>query len=185
MGRVPGPTGRARERVLRAARELFAEHGISGTSLQMIADRMGVTKAAVYHQFPAKDEIALGLLEEVFAALDALVVAAREAPVGARQDVVIEGTVRMMVGQRQVMSALYRDPEMERLVSQDAGLSATRRALDEVLHPVDSAVTRRRRLGWAVLGAGFTRAVVDPQFGDLPEEELTTELIALAHRILD
>jgi AcrR family transcriptional regulator len=33
--------------VLDAALDLFAEHG--GTSLQMIADAIGITKAAVYH----------------------------------------------------------------------------------------------------------------------------------------
>jgi AcrR family transcriptional regulator len=40
----------ARTQVIEAALALFAEHGIDGTSLQMIADAMGVTKAAVYHQ---------------------------------------------------------------------------------------------------------------------------------------
>jgi AcrR family transcriptional regulator len=30
---------------------------VSGTSLQMIAGAMGVTKAAVYHQFKTKEEI--------------------------------------------------------------------------------------------------------------------------------
>src|SRR3954447_22302326 len=65
-GSTAGPSGRssrgARERVLVAALELFAEHGVSGTSLQMIADRIGVTKAAVYHQFHTKEEIVLGVL---------------------------------------------------------------------------------------------------------------------------
>lgn len=33
-----------RDRLLEAAQELFAEHGVSGTSLQMIADRLGVNE---------------------------------------------------------------------------------------------------------------------------------------------
>lgn len=37
--------------------DLFADHGVSGTSLQLIAGAMGVMKAAVYHQFKTKDEI--------------------------------------------------------------------------------------------------------------------------------
>jgi hypothetical protein len=44
------PNTPAQTRVIEAALALFAEHGISGTSLQMIADAIGVTKAAVYHQ---------------------------------------------------------------------------------------------------------------------------------------
>jgi hypothetical protein len=83
------------------------------------------------------------------------------------------------------MSALYRDPEMERLVSDNAQLSATTQRLSRVLNPPDSADGGRRRLGWAVVGAGFTRAIVDPQFADLADEDLKVELVRLAHRILD
>ena len=36
-----------RGRIIAAAVDLFAEHGVGGTSLQMIADYVGVTKAAV------------------------------------------------------------------------------------------------------------------------------------------
>ena len=49
----------AQSRVIDAALELFSEHGVGGTSLQMIADTIGVTKAAVYHQFKTKDEIVI------------------------------------------------------------------------------------------------------------------------------
>src|SRR5215216_3806867 len=50
-------------RTVRVALELFAIHGVGGTSLQMIADALGVTKAAVYHQFPAKDSIVIAAIE--------------------------------------------------------------------------------------------------------------------------
>ena len=182
--RPRGVPSAARQRVLDAGLELFAEHGISGTSLQMIADRIGVTKAAVYHQFPVKDDIARGLLGDVFASLEQLVAAAEAQPVDRRHEAVIVGIVEMMVSQRQVMVALYRDPEMERLVAEDAALSATRARLDRVLNPQDAVDARRRRLGWAVIGAGFTRAIFDPQFADIPDDELKGELVDLAHRIL-
>ena len=45
------------------ALELFARHGVGGTSLQMIADSLEVTKAAVYHQFHTKEAIVLAVLE--------------------------------------------------------------------------------------------------------------------------
>jgi hypothetical protein len=41
---VPGSP--AKSRAVSAATALFAEHGVGGTSLQMIADMIGVTKAA-------------------------------------------------------------------------------------------------------------------------------------------
>ena len=39
------------QRVLDAALDLFSEHGFAGTSLQDIADRLVLTKAAVYYHF--------------------------------------------------------------------------------------------------------------------------------------
>jgi AcrR family transcriptional regulator len=45
---------RARERILTEAVDLLAEHGIEGTSFQMIADRIGVSQSAVMHHFRSK-----------------------------------------------------------------------------------------------------------------------------------
>lgn len=41
--------------------DLFAEDGVSGPSLQMIADAVGITKAAFYHQFRTKDHIVIDM----------------------------------------------------------------------------------------------------------------------------
>ena len=69
-------TTAAQARIINAALELFARHGVGGTSLQMIADAVGVTKAAVYHQFNTKDEIILAAAEDELARLEAVVAAA-------------------------------------------------------------------------------------------------------------
>ncbi len=65
--------GFARERVLDAALNLFAERGVNGTSLQMIADHLGVSKAAIYYQFHTKDDIVLSVVRPVFDDMDRLV----------------------------------------------------------------------------------------------------------------
>jgi AcrR family transcriptional regulator len=46
----------AQLRIVKAAHELFGQHGVSGTSLPMLADAIGGTKAAVQHQFKSKDD---------------------------------------------------------------------------------------------------------------------------------
>jgi AcrR family transcriptional regulator len=46
----PAPSA-AQTRVIAAALELFSRNGVGGTSLQMIADEIGVTKAAIYYQY--------------------------------------------------------------------------------------------------------------------------------------
>src|SRR3954470_9012456 len=109
--------GTARERLLAAALDLFAEHGVSGTSLQMIADRLGVTKAAVYYQFQAKDDIVLAVLVPALDAIQDLVVRAEQATPPERRPLVVHGLVDLVVDQRRVLASLYRDPEVERVLA--------------------------------------------------------------------
>ena len=56
--------------MLDAALDLFATHGVSGTSLQMIADAVGITKAAVYHQFRTKEQIVIAVTERELGRLE-------------------------------------------------------------------------------------------------------------------
>lgn len=49
--------GTRRTQILLAARALIAEHGVAGTSIRMLADRVGVTEGALYRHFASKDEI--------------------------------------------------------------------------------------------------------------------------------
>lgn len=53
-----------RERLLKAAAELFAENGVNGTSVEQIAERAGYTRGAFYGNFDGKREIVLALLEQ-------------------------------------------------------------------------------------------------------------------------
>lgn len=46
-----------RDRVLRHAREFFAERGYDGVSMQQIAVAAGMTKAALYYHFRDKEEL--------------------------------------------------------------------------------------------------------------------------------
>jgi len=62
-----------REQIRSVALEMFAERGYAGTSLREIAERLGVTKAAVYYHFPTKEDILASLLEDFLAQLDELI----------------------------------------------------------------------------------------------------------------
>jgi len=48
---------RTRQQILETAQRLFVDLGYDATSLQKIADEMGLTKAAVYYHFRAKSDI--------------------------------------------------------------------------------------------------------------------------------
>jgi AcrR family transcriptional regulator len=55
---------RNRERVLRAARELFAERGVENVTMEEVARRAGVAKGTVFHRFGDRSGLALALLDE-------------------------------------------------------------------------------------------------------------------------
>src|ERR1700760_2860885 len=54
-----------REKIQAVALELFAEHGYEKTSLREIAERLDVTKAALYYHFNTKEEIIVSLFEDL------------------------------------------------------------------------------------------------------------------------
>jgi AcrR family transcriptional regulator len=72
--------GDTRTRIQRVALELFSENGYEATSLREIAERLGVTKAALYYHFKTKDEIIDSLVNERFARIGELVEWARSQP---------------------------------------------------------------------------------------------------------
>src|SRR6266545_7669763 len=108
---VAVPLSAAQGRVIDAALDLFAEHGVGGTSLQMIADEIGVTKAAVYHQFNTKDEIVLAAAEAELARLEAVIGAAEAETSRTRaRDAVVTGIVDLAVDSRRTVSTILSDP---------------------------------------------------------------------------
>lgn len=65
-----------RERILDAAREVFAEAGLEGASLRAIAARAGYTPAALYFHFDSREAIYAELLRGSLADLTAAIAAA-------------------------------------------------------------------------------------------------------------
>jgi AcrR family transcriptional regulator len=56
----------AKEKVLAAAEELFAEQGYDATSVQQVVTRAGVTKGAMYHYFSSKEDLLFDLYHDLF-----------------------------------------------------------------------------------------------------------------------
>lgn len=98
------------QRVLEAALDLFATRGFDGTSLQEIADRLGVTKAAVYYHFRTKDELLLAMVRPALDELIRLVDAsgARESRNRGRS-IEVAGYVDYLLRHRRLAGYLVRD----------------------------------------------------------------------------
>ena len=50
------------EKILAAARRLFAQQGYTATSMRQVAETAGIGKATIYHHFPNKQAIVMALL---------------------------------------------------------------------------------------------------------------------------
>ena len=173
----------AQSRIIAAALDLFAHHGVGGTSLQMIADQIGVTKAAVYHQYKTKDEIVLAAAEAELAGLQAVVDAAeRERSEKRARDALVGGIVDLAVRRRRTVSTILSDPVI-------AGFFADHDAFRDVMYRV-----RRLLIGddpraeagvrTAMLLAAISGAVIHPFVVDLDDDTLHDELLRLARRFL-
>ncbi|MFI5533700.1 TetR/AcrR family transcriptional regulator [Kitasatospora sp. NPDC051853] len=73
MSTTQSPRTGTRGRIVEVALELFSEQGYQETSLREIADRLGVTKAALYYHFKTKDDIVHGIIEQAASPIDEVI----------------------------------------------------------------------------------------------------------------
>ncbi len=53
-----------RERILEVAEDFLGERGYDGTRLHLIAERVGIQKASLFHYFPSKEDLYRAVLDE-------------------------------------------------------------------------------------------------------------------------
>lgn len=170
-------------RTLETALVLFTRDGVAGTSLQRIADELGVTKAAVYHQFKSKEEIILGAAELVLTRLDRVVAHAEAERTRARaRDVLITGLIALAVERRRVVSVLQRDPVMVRFLEEHEPFRRVMERLYRVLMGDDLGA--EQRVSAAMLSAAIAGAVIHPLVETLDDAALRRQLVRLARRFL-
>jgi len=66
LGRPPaGDSAATRARILQVARRVFADLGYEAATNRLLADRLGLTTAALYHYFPSKSELYVAVHDDV------------------------------------------------------------------------------------------------------------------------
>ena len=102
--------GDTRRRIQTVAVELFTENGYDGTSLREIAERLDVTKAALYYHFKSKEDIVASLVEDHFGRIDELIAWGREQPTtAATRREIVNRYVRIVEGGDQVFRMLQQN----------------------------------------------------------------------------
>ena len=83
---MPRPRSDIRPRIIEAARERFLTDGVDGASLRGIAGDAGTSIGMIYYYFPTKDDLFLGVVEDVYEGLlaDLTVALAPDAPADER-----------------------------------------------------------------------------------------------------
>ena len=177
------PRTAAQVRVITAALDLFTQHGVNGTSLQMIADAIGVTKAAVYHQFKTKDEIVFAAIEVEMVKVETAIEAAEADDLSPRgRELVLTQVIDLAVERRSMVSAVQNDPVIVRFLANHQPFRQLMDRLSIVLTGGDTGVDARVRA--AIVSAAIGGAVMHPLVMDLDDATLRSELLELSRAFL-
>ncbi len=171
-------------RIVAAALDLFAEHGVNGSSLQMIADAIGVTKAAVYHQFPTKEAIVVAAVEVELGRLEAALDAAEAGPPGrGTLDLLLTQVIDLAVSRRNMVRTLQYDPVVIQLFEHHEPFQRFIERLCRVL--LDQDTHARARVRAAMIASAIGGAVTHPLVADVDDTTLRTELLHYTRCFLD
>jgi AcrR family transcriptional regulator len=155
------PRTDTRSRVQKVALELFAEQGYEKTSLREIAERLGVTKAALYYHFKSKEDIVHSFTDDYFEEIDHLLDWAKDQPqTEETQREILDRYVGIVLAGSEVFHFL----EQNRAAVQgmEAGKERFARfrdrldALVDLLAGPDASLRSRVRATTAVLSMGAT-----------------------------
>ncbi|MEV6571545.1 helix-turn-helix domain-containing protein [Streptomyces sp. NPDC051577] len=180
--------GNTRQRIQDVAVELFAEQGYEKTSLREIAERLEVTKAALYYHFKTKEDIIISLFEDVTRPIDELIAWAQEQPrtLETKREVLRRYSEAMAAG-----ASLYRFMQENQATMRELSIGETVKkrlfTLVELLRTEDGPLTDQVRCVSALFTLHAGMMFLQHVEGN-PEEtrqaalEVATDLITQAHR---
>lgn len=138
-----------RERILRAAQELFAERGYNGTSAEAVAERAGVAKGLIFHHFGSKAELYLASVADAAARISKVFFEREDGPEPDLIRRLLNWTRRKtLIFQEQptlyglVLAALAQPPEGAREALQQYVAEATQRGWELIMDGVDTTSFR-------------------------------------------
>ena len=187
-GRARGDT---RERIQSVALELFAEHGYQQTSLREIAERLGVTKAALYYHFKSKEDIVRSFTEDYVAELDALLTWGADQPrTPATRATLLAGYSDIVQRRLGVLRFLEQNQAAVHHLMSENGAKDNKRMFREqfenfrdLLAPPGSPLEERVRASVAVVSIGLGSLLFQKEAAD--PAELREIVLGIATELAD
>ncbi|MET9220486.1 TetR/AcrR family transcriptional regulator [Streptomyces sp. NPDC093221] len=169
-----------RQQILDTAQRLFLELGYNATSLQMIADELGLTKAAVYYHFRAKGDILHAAMQPGMRRMETLLDDA-DAMRGrrARIEHVVNGFAEFLVTNRHYAVMASTDPDARHTTKNHEEVAALHRRGLTLFYGEQPTPAERIAYSTALLAPETL-----PLLADLSDEELGEALRTTMLRIL-
>lgn len=174
-----GPT---RRRLIDVAIELFKQHSVAGTSLQMISDELGLTKSAIYHHFRTRDELLTAVMEPLVGEVAAIVAAAEtQRTHRARADHLLRGYAALAAANRELIPLFTGDPSVAALLRTRTDWAAVVDRQMGLLAEIEAGLGGQVKAALVMSGIASAAGV---DYGDVDEETLRNQLIAAGRRTL-
>jgi len=171
---VPKPSD-TKQRILDTARELFLRQGVQKTTLQEIADQLGITKPALYYHFASREELVRSIMQLMVDDGDAFV-RVQEASDEVRPRALLEGFYDFNLRHRADITLLLTETTTLAELGLMGTVHAWRERLTTLLFGPSPTLAQSTR---AVLALGGIQDCVN-HFVDAPEDELRAATVAAA-----
>ena len=171
-------TTRTRDRLQEVALQLFVQQGFTNTTLQDIADQLGITRAAVYYHFATKAELIRSLVQPAVDDVDRFLTEAAERDMTPRE--LLEGFFDLTYSHRLIFHALTSDPTG--LAEADAEDWVPRLAQQFQLLLAGPEPSERQRIRAVMAANGLSRCAT--LLTDIPYEQLRAESVDAATEML-
>ena len=180
--------GDTRQRIQDVALELFAEQGYEKTSLREIAERLEVTKAALYYHFKTKEEILVSIFEDLTKPIEELIEWGRQQPhtLGTKQEIV-RRYAETLYGAAPLFRFMHDNQATVRELRIGDSFKEHIRSLRDIIIDPDADMVDQVRCVSAIFTLHAGMFLLQDLEGD-PEDknkavlEVATDLVTQAHR---
>ncbi|MEU4197853.1 helix-turn-helix domain-containing protein [Kribbella sp. NPDC026611] len=169
-------TGDTRARIQQAALELFGVRGVKETSLRDIAERLGVTKPALYYHFASREDLLNSLVQPMIEDFEAYA-AAQEAAAPLDPRELLGSYFDLAYKHRRLIQLMIRDLAVLTELKLAGRFMEWRGRVTVLLIGHQPSIDERIR-GMVSLGGLSDCAVM---FDDVPEAELRELAVAAAY----